>query len=239
MIQYLETDCEICLQNVEALEKENPIYKCLRRRVILGMSLYWNVLQDHCRRRWLFWRSNSSMQRVWTPSCWFRFQNLLPQFPARTLVRTIYSSSYHTISWHSCNWNSDSIHDNAESKLLGNDMSREESLRGWVTCLRSRTQSQEYGITFRKICCKRNWTLFYRVGAIPHRGNSCDAVRNSDESSVLFKRSYSSWWKEVEWHFCLQVFQRRLSSSRISQNWSWDWHVVVIKMNEKLTTLFN
>ena len=31
-----------------------------------------------------------------------------------------------------------------------------------------------------------------------HRGNSCDAVRNSDEPSVLFKRSDSCWIKEVE-----------------------------------------
>ena len=40
--------------------------------------------------------------------------------------------------------------------------------------------------------------FFYRDGAIPHRGNSCDAVRNSDESSVLFKRCNTRWRKEVE-----------------------------------------
>ena len=35
-------------------------------------------------------------------------------------------------------------------------------------------------------------------------GNSCDAVPNSDESIVLFKRSYSY----------LQFFEKKLSSSR-------------------------
>ena len=53
-----------------------------------------------------------------------------------------------------------------------------------------------------------------RDGAIPHRGYSRDAVRISDGCSVLFRRSYSCWRKEVESQFCLQVFERRLSSSR-------------------------
>ena len=40
-------------------------------------------------------------------------------------------------------------------------------------------------------------------------------VRNSDEPSVLFQRSYSHWRrKEVEWHSCLRVFQRKHPSSR-------------------------
>ena len=44
---------------------------------------------------------------------------------------------------------------------------------------------------FGQIYCKRARALFYRNGPIPHRGSSCDTVRNSDESSVLFKRSCS------------------------------------------------
>ena len=50
-----------------------------------------------------------------------------------------------------------------------------------------------------------------------HRGNSCEAVENSDESSVqLFRRSYSHWRKEeeVEWHSCLSTFQRTFFWSR-------------------------
>ena len=38
--------------------------------------------------------------------------------------------SYFSLSWHSWNWTSDSIHDNAKSKLSGCDMPKEESLRG-------------------------------------------------------------------------------------------------------------
>ena len=34
--------------------------------------------------------------------------------------------------------------------------------------------------------------------AIPHRGNSCDTVRNSEESSVGYERSYSCWRMEVK-----------------------------------------
>ena len=58
------------------------------------------------------------------------------------------SSSTCTISWHSWNWYSDTIHDNegttffgSDLKLLGGDMPRKETLRGWVTLQRSRTQS--------------------------------------------------------------------------------------------------
>ena len=53
-------------------------------------------------------------------------------------------------------------------------------------------------ISLGKIYCKRKRTLFYIVSAIPHRGNSCGAVRNSDEPSVLFKRCFSCWRKEVD-----------------------------------------
>ena len=34
--------------------------------------------------------------------------------------------------------------------------------------------------------------------AIPHRGNLCDTFRNSEESCVLFKRSYYCWRMEVK-----------------------------------------
>ena len=60
---------------------------------------------------------------------------------------------------------------------------------------------------------KESKPLLYRVGAIPHRGSSCDTVQHFDGSSVPFERRYSCWRQEVEWHSCLQVFQRRLSSS--------------------------
>ena len=50
MIQYLETDCENVFRTSKHWRK-NPIYKSLRGCVILPKSLYWNLLQDHCRRR--------------------------------------------------------------------------------------------------------------------------------------------------------------------------------------------
>ena len=72
---------------------------------------------------------------------------------------------------------------------------------------RTRTQSHEWGITFGKIHWKRKWTLFDRVGAIPHRGNSCDAVQNSDGSSVPYDRSHSYGRQGVEWSSCLQILR--------------------------------
>ena len=35
--------------------EKHPIYESVRRCDILERSLYWKVLQDHCRRRWWFW----------------------------------------------------------------------------------------------------------------------------------------------------------------------------------------
>ena len=101
------------------------------------------------------------------------------------------------------------------------DMPREEPLIGGVKSQWSRPH------------CKRKRTCFYKDGAIENRGNSCEAVRNSDKSSVQsFRRSYSCLRKEVWGHSGLQVFQRR------SQNWSWDWYVLMIKTKEKQTALF-
>ena len=53
----------------------NPMYNSLWECDIIPQSFCWNVLQDHCWRGWWFWRSNSSMQRLYAPSCWVRFQN--------------------------------------------------------------------------------------------------------------------------------------------------------------------
>ena len=105
---------------------------------------------------------------------------------------------------------------NARENLLGSDMPREEPLRGEVTSQRSRPQSHKFWPAVGKIGRKRKKTWFCRDGAFnEHRGNSCEAVRNSDESSVqLFRRSYSYWRKEVEWHSCLQTFQSKYFWSR-------------------------
>ena len=53
-------------------------------------------------------------------------------------------------------------------------------------------------------------------GAInEHRGNSCEAVEKSDESSVqVIRRSYSCWRKEMGWHTCLSTIQRKYFWSR-------------------------
>ena len=50
MIQHLETVCENVFRTSEHWRTASKLLK-LRRCVILGKSLHWNVLQDHCRRR--------------------------------------------------------------------------------------------------------------------------------------------------------------------------------------------
>ena len=94
--------------------------------------------------------------------------------------------------------------------LLGGGMPRDKPLRGRVTSQWSRPQSHKFWISFGKICYKTKRTWFYKDGAIEHRGNSCEAVRNSDESSVqLLRIRYSCWRKEVERHSCLSTTQRK------------------------------
>ena len=129
MIPYPETDCE----------KVFRTSKHIRKFARMRLGMYYKTaaaIGDG------FWRSNSSMQRWKTPSCWGRFQNLCRN--SRTNKNwTSSSSSYHTVSWHSWNWNSNCIHDNARSKFLCSHVQRKESLRRWVTSRRSRTQSHE------------------------------------------------------------------------------------------------
>ena len=132
---------------------------------------------------------------------------------------------------------SGSIHETAKSKLLGSDVPREESLRGWVTSQRSRTQISRVRHFFWKDLLHEK-VLFCRVRAIPQRGNSCDAVRNADESSVLFKRSYFLLEKGSGMTFLLTSLSKETLFKPKSHNWSWDWYVVVIKMNEQLAALF-
>ena len=151
-----------------------------------------------------------SMQRVYTPSCWFRFQKLCRN-PRTNCNWTRHASSCYSIFWALVEWKLRSIHDNAKSKLVGSDILKEESLRGWVTSQRSRTQPHEFWITFGKIYCKRKWTFLYRDLVIPYPGNPSDAVRNSNESSAQFKRFYSL--DKGKWHSCLWIF-RRLSFCR-------------------------
>ena len=81
---------------------------------------------------------------------------------------------------------------------------------------RSRPQSHKFWIAIGKICCKRKRTWFDKDGAInEHRGNSCEAVEKSDESSVqVIRRSYSCWRKEMEWHSWLSTIQRKYFWSR-------------------------
>ena len=89
-------------------------------------------------------------------------------------------------------------------------------LRGRVTSQWSRPQSHKFWTAIGKICCKRKRTWFDKDGAIiEHRGNSCETVENSDESSVqLFRRISSYRGKEVARHSSLSTTQRKHFWSR-------------------------
>ena len=90
------------LQNFETLEKSIQCTKVCEdasfwKRVSVGMCCKTIADVDDG-----FWKSNSSMQRVYTPSCRFRFHNFCRN-PRTNYNWTSYSSSYYTVSWHS--WN--------------------------------------------------------------------------------------------------------------------------------------
>ena len=151
--------------------------------------------------------------REYTHPCADSDSRIYAAIPGRTFIGPVLQDLFFTVSWHSWNWNSNSIHDNTRWK-------------SWVVICRGKNRfvdelhlrdpghnptSNE--LHLERSIAKESEPLLYRDGATPNRGNSCDAVRNSDESTVPFKRRYSWWRKEVECHSCLQVFQRRLSTS--------------------------
>ena len=71
--------------------------------------------QNSDRFGWWFWRSNSSMQRVHTPSCGPEFQTLC--WYSRTNKKwTSSSSSYWKVSWQLWSWNADTMHHNEGQK---------------------------------------------------------------------------------------------------------------------------
>ena len=187
----------------------------LQRCVILEKSLYWNVLQDHCRRRWWFWRSNSSMQRVYS---------VQTRADSDSRIYAAILSLEPVIQVHIIQFpGTHGIEIQIPSTTTPNRTP-------WVLICRGKKRDVMSHISKIQDTIPRVVNYFWidllqkkvslvlqtdRVGAIPHRGNSCDAVRNSDESSVqLFRRSYSFWRKEVEWHSCLQTFQRTYFWSR-------------------------
>ena len=70
-----------------------------------------------------------------------------------------------------------------------------------------------------------------------HRGNSCEAVENSDKSSVqLFRRSYSFWRKGSGMTFLPVNISEDILLKPKSQNW--DWYVIMINTKGKLMALF-
>ena len=97
-------------------------------------------------------------------------------------------------------------------------MPREKPLRGGVTSQWSRPQSHKFWIAIGEPVAKEREPSSTKDVAIEHRGNSCEAVWNSDESGVqLLRRSYSYWrkkkWNDIpaEKHFRGHTFEAEVS----------------------------
>ena len=58
----------------------------------------------------------------------------MQRFQDKQKIEPSSSSSYHTISWHQRNWNSDSFHNNERANLLGGDKPREKTAM-WSSCI--------------------------------------------------------------------------------------------------------
>ena len=215
------------LRNFETLQKEIQFTKVCDdapffKRVSVGMCH--NTVADVDDG---FGDRTPACRQYSHPRACVRFQTSCRN-PRTNFKWTSSSSSHCTISWHTWNWNVDSIHDNARSKFLDCDMPRKESLRGWVTSQRSRTQSHEKWITFGQIYCKRKWIFVLQSWSSP-------ASRKLLRRRLKFWRIQCTVQKKLflsEKGSRMTFMSANLSKETLfqskSQKWSWDWYVVMI-----------
>ena len=209
IMQHLETDCE----NVLNLPKKSKM-RHSGKESLLGCA-------DHSRRRWWFWRSKSSLQRVYTPpSCWSRFQSLCRN------SRTIYKTS--------------------SSKFILYNPDR----KSWVvTCRRKNRVVEELHLRdpghnptcsellFERSIAKQSepgWTEMEQS-----RIEETHATQSKLPTNPVYqwkKRCYLFEKRSGTIFLPVNLSKETLFKSK-SQNWSWDWYDIITKMKEKLTTL--
>ena len=190
-----------------------PIYKSLRRCVIQEKSLYWNMLQNRCRRRWWFWRSNSSMHRVYTPSCWVRFQNLCND------SRTRFQDKLQSVQFFKLK--SFRILASTELKFKVHPRQRQISNSWVVICRRKNRYVDELHLndpdhhpTISKLRLERfiakESELCSAEMEQSHIGET-HATQFEIPTNLVYNCSeeYSNWTKDVEWHFILACQQFR------------------------------
>ena len=217
-IGHLETDCGACLQIFQTLEKE---IQCTRvcedarfaRRVSIGMSYKTIPVPDV---------DNGFGDR--TPAC---REYTLPR--PRSNVKIFFATMPgQTTLGPDLQVQNTRYLDNSGIEIQIPSPTTKDR-QSWLVICRGENRYVEELHLIRshrfwiagahrigKICCKRKRTWFDKDGAImEHRGNSCEAVEISFESSVQsFRRSYFYWRQEVEWHSCLSTFQRTYCWSR-------------------------
>ena len=128
-------------------------------------------------------------------------------------------------------------HDNTNSFLLGSDMPREESLRGWVTSQRFRIQSFKFYFTcwkdlLQKKCVLPKWSNL-ASRKLMRRSSTFRRIQCTIQQKLFLLKQGSGMT------FLPTSFSKETRFQPKSKNWSWDWYVIMTKMNEKLTALFN
>ena len=159
-------------------------------------------------------------------ACRFRSQNLWSS--SRTNYNwTSSSSSHNTISWHHWNWNSDSM----SSWVV---VCRGK--RRWVTSQRPRPQSA--------LNCYWKDLLQKKANLVPQRWRKCSIEETHAKlfeihTNLVFTYSKEAIpIKESGMTFLRINNQEEILLKPKSQNWSWDWYVVIIKTKWKQTALF-
>ena len=216
-----------------------PIYESLWRCDIREKSLYWDELQHHSWRRWWFLRPKPSMQKIHIPA---KIQ--IPEFMQWSHDKLKMDRFFKFISYD--------ILTSAELKFRFLPRRRNIGLPGWCYADgKTATWRRDVPVIQTTIpqvlnCCwkdllqeKENFVP-QRRSILGHRGNSCEAVEKSDESSVqIFRNKFFLLKKGSGMTFLLVVSSEDIPLKPKSQNWPRDWDVDMMKTKRKQTALFS
>ena len=193
-----------CLQNFDTLEKSIQFTKVCKNG-----------------RRWWFWRSNSSMHRVFTPSCWVRFQNFCND------SRTRFQDKLQSVQFFKLK--SFRILASTEFKFKVPSTTTPDRNSWVVICRRKNRYVDELHLndpdhhpTISKLRLERFTAKESELCSTEmeqsHIGET-HATQFEIPTNLVYNCSekYSNWTKDVEWHFILacQQFRRNTFEAEV------------------------
>ena len=158
--------------------------------------------------------------QVHTSSRRFRFQNLC-SFSSARYDWTRSSSSYHTKKWHQWIWNSDSIHDNAKIEPPG-----------WWYAEGKVATWKSYISTISELLSERS--------VFDKDGPSSSIKKTHPKQLKIQTNPVNNFSEELFWlkkGSGMTFLPANLPTETLfqpqSQNWPWDWYVIMIKMKRE------